>query len=107
METKISALVCTVGHELSVRFVLRFTVNGVLSIRARPHPRMCPCMCVMLYQVGANANDDRAEEAVRRSQGSNPSLDIAFRRGGEAMEGSGAPAGVGDAACLGTVAAGQ
>lgn len=66
-----------------------------------------PCIFVAPCQVGANANDDRAEEAVRRSQGSNPALDIAFRRGGEAMEGSGAPAGVGDAAGLGTVAAGQ
>lgn len=60
-------------------------------------------------QVGANANDDRAEEAIRRSQRSNPALDIAFRRGGEAMEGSGAPPGVGvGAAGLGTTAgAGQ
>lgn len=45
-------------------------------------------------QVGANSNDDRAEAAVRRSQANNPGLDIAFRRGGEAMEGSGAPPGV-------------
>lgn len=42
-------------------------------------------------QVGANSNDDRAEAAVRQSQANNPGLDIAFRRGGEAMEGSGAP----------------
>lgn len=48
-----------------------------------------------VIQIGANSNDERAEEAVRRSQGSNPTLDIAFRRGGEAMEGSGAPPGVG------------
>lgn len=53
-------------------------------------PLRCP-----VNQVGANSNDDRAEEAVRRSQSSNPALDIAFRRGGEAMEGSGAPPGVG------------
>lgn len=46
------------------------------------------------HQVGANANDDRAEEAIRLSQRSNPALDIAFRRGGEAMEGSGGPPGV-------------
>lgn len=77
-------------------------------MRGSPSPTtMCPRLCVPSCQVGANANDDRAEEAVRRSQGSNPSLDIAFRRGGEAMEGSGAPAGIGDAAGLETVAAGQ
>lgn len=49
----------------------------------------------LLWQVGANANDDRAEEAIRQSQRSNPALDIAFRRGGEAMEGSGGPPGAG------------
>lgn len=50
-------------------------------------------------QLGANCNDERAEAAVRGSQVTNPGLDIAFRRGGEAMEGSGMPppgSGLGD-----------
>lgn len=41
--------------------------------------------------MGANSNDDKAEAAVRLSQVNNPGLDVAFRRGGEAMEGAGAP----------------
>ncbi|CAM9365071.1 unnamed protein product, partial [Choristocarpus tenellus] len=40
-------------------------------------------------EVGANANDYRSEEAVKSSQTCNPGLDIAFRRGGEAMEDAG------------------
>lgn len=39
-------------------------------------------------QLGANASDERAEAAVRRSQAQNPVLDIAFKRGGHEMEGS-------------------
>eukprot|EP00903_Cladosiphon_okamuranus_P012577 g11774.t1 len=70
-------------------------------------PGLAACSSLKTLEVGANANDDRAEKAVRSSQGSNPSLDIAFRRGGEVMGGSGAPGGVGGAAGLGTVAAGQ
>ncbi|CAN0052689.1 unnamed protein product [Ectocarpus sp. 6 AP-2014] len=58
-------------------------------------PGLAACSSLQTLEVGANSNDERAEEAVRRSQGSNPALDIAFRRGGEAMEGSGAPPGVG------------
>lgn len=89
-----------------MRYQVCFTANGLSSCTRAPitHDDVSVYVCC---QVGANANDDRAEEAVRRSQGSNPALDIAFRRGGEAMEGSGAPAGVSDAAGLGTVAAGQ
>lgn len=48
-------------------------------------------------KIGANSCDEIAEAAVRLSQSSNPGLDIAFRRGGEAMEGSGAPPGMGAA----------
>ncbi|CAB1104375.1 unnamed protein product [Ectocarpus sp. CCAP 1310/34] len=58
-------------------------------------PGLAACSSLQTLEVGANSNDERAEEAVRRSQSSNPALDIAFRRGGEAMEGSGAPPGVG------------
>lgn len=88
-----------------MRFLLCFTVDGLINCTSAPTTH--DDVSVYVRQVGANANDDKAEEAVRRSQGSNPALDIAFRRGGEAMEGSGAPAGVDDAADLGTVAAGQ
>eukprot|EP00752_Nemacystus_decipiens_P006425 g5788.t1 len=70
-------------------------------------PELAACSSLKTLEVGANANDDRAEEAVRCSQGNNPALDIAFRRGGEAMEGSGAPAGIGNAAGLRRAAAGQ
>ncbi|CAM9111853.1 unnamed protein product [Pylaiella littoralis] len=71
-------------------------------------PGLAACSSLQTLEVGANANDDRAEEAIRQSQRGNPALDIAFRRGGEAMEGSGAPPGAGvrgaSAAGLGTAA---
>ncbi|CAN0149716.1 unnamed protein product [Scytosiphon promiscuus] len=68
-------------------------------------PGLAGCSSLQTLEVGANSNDDRAEEAVRRSQRDNPALDIAFRRGGEAMEGSGAPPGVGAAGGVGPAAA--
>lgn len=57
-----------------------------------PHPCLyLPLSAADTEQVGANSNDEKAEAAVRLSQATNPGLDVAFRRGGEAMEGSGAP----------------
>lgn len=62
------------------------------------HPpfSLIPCLTSLCLpptrnKVGANSNDEKAEAAVRLSQANNPGLDVAFRRGGEAMEGSGAP----------------
>ena len=42
---------------------------------------------MLVDKLGANSNGERAEAAVRLSQSKNPTLDIAFRRAGQAMGG--------------------